>query len=69
MTKPRAFYAKALAVAPDFVLANQKIASLDEPIHLHPPTVKLSRARSVPSQQPVHLRAPVRLLQAGPRCV
>ncbi len=62
----KAFYAKALAVAPDFVLANQKIASLDEPIHLHPPTVKLSRAELVPSQQPVHLRAPVRALKPVP---
>src|SRR5579863_5559139 len=34
----RAFYAKALAAAPDFVLASQKLAALDTaPIHLRPP--------------------------------
>ena len=35
----RAFYAKALAAAPDFAAASQKLARLDAaPIHLRPPT-------------------------------
>ena len=57
----RNFYAKALAVDPDFVLARQKMAALDAPeaIHLHPPQ-KIAQVA-----KPVILRPPpARLAQA-----
>lgn len=53
----RNFYAKALAVAPDFVLASRKMAALDAPqaIHLHPPQ-KIAQAAK--AAEPVILRPP-----------
>jgi len=65
----RNFYAKALAVAPDFILASQKMAALNAPeaIHLGPPQ-KIAQAekavdpvilRPPPARSaPVHLRPP-----------
>lgn len=71
----RSFYAKALAADPDFALASQKLASLDEPIHLHPPSPKAARAEEPtppPKPQlhlPVHPSAavPAAYSRAGPR--
>ncbi len=54
-TEARNFYAKALAAAPDFVLASQKLAGLDGSIHLHPPQ-QVARAEKV--IDPVSLRPP-----------
>jgi tetratricopeptide (TPR) repeat protein len=53
----RNFYAKALAAAPDFVLASQKMVALDAPqsIHLHPPQ---QIAQATKAAAPVILRAP-----------
>lgn len=53
----RDLYAKALAAAPDFVLASQKMAALDvpQPIHLHPPQAV---ARTEEGTAPVVLHPP-----------
>jgi tetratricopeptide (TPR) repeat protein len=69
MDQARNFYAKALAVDPDFVLASQKMAALNAPqaIHLRPPQ-KIAQARKAatpvilrppaPRPTPMHLRPP-----------
>ena len=60
----RNFYAKALAVDPDFVLASRRMAALDAPeaIHLHPPQ---RIAQATKAADPVILRPPpARLAQA-----
>lgn len=78
----RALYAKALASDPDFVLARQKAASLeeqktallDQPIDLHPPAPKGVRAEAAAarpalrseSPKPIHLRPPIRPAAALP---
>jgi tetratricopeptide (TPR) repeat protein len=54
----RAFYAKALAAAPDFILASQKLAALDTaPIHLRPPA-EAKATQDQGSAKPVVLHPP-----------
>lgn len=54
----RDFYGKALAIAPDFVLASRKMAALaaPQPIHLHPPKEVAEQKEVAP--EPVILRLP-----------
>lgn len=64
-SQARAFYAKALAVAPDFILASQKLAALDAaPIHLRPPT-ETNVAQAQAPAKPVVLHPP-KLLHLRP---
>jgi tetratricopeptide (TPR) repeat protein len=59
IVQARGFYAKALAAAPDFGLASQRLAALQilDPIHLHPPE-PIARAEKAAELVIVHPPAP-----------